>query len=75
MEIRFLKPVPGVKIRDPKTKDFLPDEGRRVEMTVYWNRRIQDGTVTSVEAAAPKIEKTPADKPTTDKSSKRGSDL
>ena len=70
MEIRFLKPVPGVKIRDPKTKEFLPEEGRRVEMSVYWNRRIQDGTVVVVENQTAKIEKTPPDKPP-----KRGSDL
>lgn len=69
MEIRFLKPVPGVKIRDPRTKDFLPIDGRRVEMSVYWNRRIQDGTVIA-EETAPKIEKTATEKP-----SKRGSDL
>ena len=77
MEIKFLKPVPGTKIRDPKTKDFLPTDGRRVEMSVYWNRRIQDGTVTVVESqsSSPKFEKVTADKATTDKSSKRGSDL
>ncbi|OGP10447.1 MAG: hypothetical protein A2048_01400 [Deltaproteobacteria bacterium GWA2_45_12] len=82
MEIKFLKPAPGVKIRDPRTKEFLPIDGRRVEMTVYWNRRIQDGTVVAVEnqMAFPKtekltIEKSPADKSTTDTSSKRGSDL
>ncbi len=45
MEIKILKPVNGAKIRDPKTKEFLPEDGKRVEMTTYWNRRIQDGTV------------------------------
>ncbi|MBI4212048.1 MAG: DUF2635 domain-containing protein [Deltaproteobacteria bacterium] len=69
MEIKFLKPAPGVKIRDPRTKEFLPIDGRRVEMSVYWNRRIQDGTVVADNPSAdPKIEKV-------EKSSKRGSDL
>ena len=45
MDIKMLKPVAGVKIRDPKTKDFLPEDGKRIEMSTYWNRRIQDGTV------------------------------
>ena len=51
MEIKILKPIGGAKIRDPKTKEFLPEDGRRVEMTTYWNRRIQDGTVTVVSEA------------------------
>ncbi len=77
MEIKILKPAPGVKIRDPRTKEFLPIDGRRIEMSVYWNRRIQDGTVTVIESQTtfPKIEKLPIEKSPADKSSKRGSDL
>jgi hypothetical protein len=67
METKILKPVSGSKIRDPKTKEFLPEGGRLVEMTSYWNRRIQDGTVTVIDpqSAIPKSEK----------SQKRGSEL
>lgn len=71
MEIKFLKPVSGIKIRDPKTKDFLPAEGRRIEMNVYWNRRIQDGTVVADNSSTePKTEKV-----STEKSFKKESDL
>ncbi|OGQ23517.1 MAG: hypothetical protein A3I05_01105 [Deltaproteobacteria bacterium RIFCSPLOWO2_02_FULL_44_10] len=45
METKTLKPTGDAKIRDPQTKEYLPEEGRLVEMTSYWNRRIQDGTV------------------------------
>ena len=81
MEIKFLKPIGGAKIRDPKTKEFLSQDGRRVEMSVYWNRRVKDGTVAIVEnqPAFPKIEKSPADKyaaeKSTEKSAKRGNEL
>lgn len=70
MEIKFLKPI--AKVRDPQTKEFLPIEGRRVEMNTYWKRRVQDGTVMVVKsqtAAFSKIEKPP-----TEKSSKRGTE-
>lgn len=64
METKILKPLGGSKIRDPKTKEFLSEGGRLVEMTSYWNRRIQDGTVTvspvtlvDSQSPVPRIEK------------------
>jgi hypothetical protein len=42
----IVKPAPGLKVRDPVKKDFLPDEGRKVSATdLYWNRRLSDGDV------------------------------
>ena len=68
METKILKPVGGVKIRDPKTREYLPQEGRLVEMTSYWNRRIQDGTVTVAAFESQTVTKT-------EKFLKKGSDL
>lgn len=46
----FLKPVPGRAVPDPARGDTLPPEGREVEPTQYWQRRINDGDV--IEASA-----------------------
>ncbi len=81
METKILKPIDGVKIRDPKTREYLPQEGRLVEMTSYWNRRIQDGTVTvSLATMSPMMVSEfqtviKTEKILTDKSLKKGSDL
>jgi hypothetical protein len=41
-----IKPsVAGLVVRDPKTGDRLPDEGKKVSLTSYWRRRIKDGSV------------------------------
>ena len=45
----FLKPTQGTQVPDPDRSDFLPPEGRTVELTQYWQRRIADGDV--VEAS------------------------
>lgn len=39
----FVKPREGVKVADPVAKDFLPSEGREVQASIYWLRRIDDG--------------------------------
>jgi hypothetical protein len=55
----IVKPAPGLKVRDPVKKDFLPEKGRTVSETdLYWNRRLRDGDVVlvtdeSTEPAAP----------------------
>jgi hypothetical protein len=55
----IVKPAPGLKVRDPVKKDFLPETGRTVSETdLYWNRRLRDGDVvlvtpTPTPAAAP----------------------
>ena len=45
----FIKPVAGRSVRDPERGDTLPPEGRDVEPTQYWQRRVNDGDV--VEAS------------------------
>jgi len=49
----YVKPSkPGGKVHlEGKGKAFLPEEGAEVERTVYWVRRINDGSV--VEAKRP----------------------
>ncbi len=42
----YLVPAPGRTVRDPKTLEALPAEGRAVEMTPFWKRRLADGDVT-----------------------------
>ncbi len=46
---RTLKPAEGFKVYDPVLKDYLPPEGRSVEMSLYWHRRVADGDVTDEE--------------------------
>lgn len=44
-----VKPVSGRQVPDPDKGGFLPPEGREVEATAYWLRRLTDGDVTEVE--------------------------
>ena len=48
MSTLHVKPAPGLKIRDPDLRDFLPDEGRIVPATSYWHRRVAHGDVVEV---------------------------
>lgn len=41
----FLKPTEGRVVADPDRGDNLPAEGREVEFTQYWQRRVVDGDV------------------------------
>ena len=41
----FIKPAPGIRIRDPECRDFLPALGREVTDTIHWARRLADGDV------------------------------
>ena len=42
----WVKPAPGLKVRDPETKDYLPAEGREVnDFNLYFVRRLRDGDV------------------------------
>lgn len=58
----FIKPAPGLKVRDPITKLHLPEAGITVSETdTYWVRRLRDGDVVEVKpAVAPIITKFPA---------------
>jgi hypothetical protein len=48
-----VKPAPGVVVRDPDLKDFLPEGGRDVPDTPYWNRLLHVfGDVTLVDPAS-----------------------
>lgn len=49
----YLKPNAGLNVPDPARGDSLPAEGRKVELTQYWQRRLNDGDVS--EAAAPAV--------------------
>lgn len=45
MERIFIRPAPGKVVRDPVTKRALPAEGVSVVPSIFWNRRIKDGSV------------------------------
>lgn len=48
----FLRPAPGLTVRDPATKQPLPAEGAEVADTPFWRRRLRRGEV--VKATAPR---------------------
>lgn len=51
-----IKPAsPELKIRDPKTKEIIPVEGKLVEMNSFWHRRIKDGDMVIVVADKPEV--------------------
>lgn len=55
----FVKPAPGIKLRDPVTRQFISDEGHKVDdFDLFWIRRINDGDAVKVDA--PKPVKAPA---------------
>lgn len=68
MEKVYVKPAQGLKIRDDKTKQFLPESGKVVELTSYWVRRLQCGDVLLVEDV--KTEKAPEPKVSDSKKAK-----
>jgi hypothetical protein len=41
-----LVPSSGLLVRDPERGGHLAAEGRLVELTTYWRKRIDDGDVT-----------------------------
>lgn len=45
-----VKPAPDRQVPDPEKGGFLPQEGREVEATAYWLRRLADGDVVEVVA-------------------------
>lgn len=50
----FVKPAPGVLLRDPTTQRVLPPEGAEVEPCSFWHRRIAEGDAALV-APAPEM--------------------
>ncbi|MFZ6724707.1 DUF2635 domain-containing protein [Undibacterium sp. MH2W] len=54
----FVKPSEGLSIRDPDLLDLLPEDGREVPESDYWNRRVRDVDVVIVDTAkATKVKK------------------
>lgn len=47
----YVKPAQGLVIRDPDLKDLLPEAGREVPESGYWQRRLRDGDVVAASAA------------------------
>lgn len=52
-ETLVVKPAPGRRVRDPRTKQPLPETGAEVPDSVYWRRRLADGDVVRIAPAAP----------------------
>lgn len=46
----FVKPKEGLKVRDPATKNHLPQAGAEVEQSPYWAKRIADKSVELAKA-------------------------
>jgi hypothetical protein len=49
----FVKPVAGRTVRDPVKGTFLPLEGAEVAESTFWNRRLRDGDVITVDTSTP----------------------
>lgn len=54
----FVKPTAGRRVPDPARGDTLPPEGRKVDPSQYWQRRLNDGDV--VESSPPTTSTPPA---------------
>jgi hypothetical protein len=48
----FVIPKPDRQVPDPVAHDYLPPEGREVEKSQYWLRRVNDEDVTVEEPAS-----------------------
>ena len=53
----YVKPTAGLNVPDPARGDTLPPEGREVEPTQYWQRRVNDGDVFEASPAAEPAQK------------------
>jgi hypothetical protein len=49
----FVIPKKGLIVRDPVTKDALPEQGGSVDLNTYWKKRIRDGDVEIAVAKKP----------------------
>lgn len=47
----FIKPAPGLTVRDPDTLQPLPRDGAEVDRTTHWLRRLAAGDVVEVPPA------------------------
>lgn len=46
----FLKPKPGLLVKDPVTGKPLTEDGETKPATTYWLRRLCDGDVIDIDA-------------------------
>lgn len=60
----FVKPAAGRTVRDPVKGTFLPSEGAEVAESTFWNRRLRDGDVLTVDTSVPAAKSTAAAKNT-----------
>lgn len=52
----YVKPGPGLVVRDPVTKTLMPAEGMEVpDGDLHWERLLRDGDVVRTEPPAPAI--------------------
>ena len=54
---------PGETVRHPDTKLPIAQDGEKVRISTYWQRRLNDGSVVVVTPPAPKAEKKNQTKP------------
>ena len=53
-ERTYVVPVKGLTVIDPTNGQPLPPEGKEVERTTYWVRRVNEGDVTEGKPAKAK---------------------
>lgn len=54
----LIKPAPGIKVRDPVTRQHLPESGKDVLLDSYWVRCLESGDVLLVKPTETPREKT-----------------
>ena len=58
----FVKPNSGQRVADPERGGFLPNDGRNVPSTTYWQRRKAAGDVIDVKPLTKPVKSKGADK-------------
>ena len=56
MQTIFVKPAEGLQIRDPIRQDLIEPDGREVESSPYWRRRLIARDVLEVPPPEPKAD-------------------
>lgn len=64
-DIAWVKALPGRRVRDPKTMQLLPENGKRVHVDQHWLRRVKAGDVALGLAPATLKSDTPVEVDTT----------
>lgn len=60
MRTAYLKPAPGLTVRDPVDLTPLPADGAEKPLDTYWRRRLRDGDVVEAPAPRPSRRRDPA---------------